>query len=133
MRLLREHVGVPYRPPDLRQALKMGREWALGASFVRRDAAFRLRDLSFDVRNRPLRGVDRPGDLAGPESCDFQGLEGLAVFPKLDPLPGDVAIAVSDHVAAALELTGRKSSRNNGIYGANLSNMKDRLVWLTFS
>ena len=111
-----ECVGVPYRPADLRQTLKIGGERTLGPLVVRGDAVLRLRYPSLDVRNRPLRGMAGPGELAVPEPRDFQRLQGFTVFPEPNPLPGDVAIAVSDHGAAAM---------------ANLPSKKDRPVWLT--
>jgi hypothetical protein len=55
------------------------------------------------------------GHLANPEAGDFQGLEGLTVLFELNPVPGDVAIGVSDHGAAAFKITG----------------LKDGTTWLT--
>jgi hypothetical protein len=55
-----------------------------------------------------LRLTRRSGHLANPEAGDFQRFERLTVLFELNPVPGDVAIAVSDHGAAAFKITGSK-------------------------
>jgi hypothetical protein len=62
-----------------------------------------------------LRLTRRSGHLPNPEAGDFQRLERLTVLFELNPVPGDVAIAVSYHGAAAFKNTG----------------FKDGSVWLT--
>jgi hypothetical protein len=53
-----------------------------------------------DFANPSPRGV-RTGDLADPELGDFHHPEGFTILPELNPVPGDIAIAVSDHGIAA--------------------------------
>jgi hypothetical protein len=65
------------------------------------DASLRFRDLSFQDGYGFLRLTARTGDIAGPEVSDFQGLHGITVLLELNPVPGDIAIAVRNHVAAA--------------------------------
>jgi hypothetical protein len=65
------------------------------------NASFRFRDLSFQDGDGFLRLIARTGDIASPKVSDFQGHHGITVLPELNPVPGDVAIAVGNHVAAA--------------------------------
>ena len=69
------------------------------------DAALGFRDLPLQADNRfLLRLAGRSGEPANPEPGDFQSLEGVTVLPELNPVPGDVAIAVSDHVTPAIRM-----------------------------
>ena len=43
----------------------------------------------------------RIGDLANRKPSSFQGLHGVTVLLELNPMPSDVAIAVSNHLALA--------------------------------
>jgi hypothetical protein len=82
--------------------LQVGCERALGAPFMGRDASFGFGYFSLQPGDRlMLRLAARIGDLANPESGDFHRPEGFTVLPELNPVPGDIAIAVSDHGIAA--------------------------------
>ena len=73
------------------------------------DASLGFRDLSLQVGYRlALRLPGRAGHFANPEPGNFHGLQSVAVLLQLNPVPGDVAIAVSDHVGAVV---GTKSKR----------------------
>jgi hypothetical protein len=65
------------------------------------DASLRFRDLSLQVGYGFFRLAGRTGDLANRKPSSFQGLHGVAVLLELNPMPSDVAIAVSNHVAVA--------------------------------
>ena len=64
------------------------------------DAALGFCDLSLQDGYGFLGLAGRRGHLANREPNCFQGLHGITVLLELNPVPGDVAIAVSNHVAA---------------------------------
>src|SRR5260370_11873938 len=64
------------------------------------NASLRFRDLSLQIGDGLLRLAARTGDIADPEPSDLQGLQGFTVLLELNPVPSDVAIAVSNHLAA---------------------------------
>jgi hypothetical protein len=66
-----------------------------------RDASLRFRDLSLQVGYGFFRLTDRTDDLANRKLSSFQVLYGVTVVLELNPMPSDVAIAISNHVAAA--------------------------------
>ena len=59
-----------------------------------------------------LRQRDRTGGIAYLESSDFQGLHGVTVLLELNPVPGNVAIAVSDHGAATVQIRDYRIGRH---------------------
>src|SRR4051794_31056194 len=65
------------------------------------DASLRFCDLSLQLGYSFLRLADRTGRMAYPEPGDFQVLQGITVLLQLNPVPGDVAMAVGNHRAAA--------------------------------
>jgi hypothetical protein len=65
------------------------------------DASLGFRDLSLQLGYGFLRLTDRTGDIAYPKPSDFQVLHGITVLLQLNPVPSDVAMAVSNHLAAA--------------------------------
>jgi hypothetical protein len=67
------------------------------------DASLGFRDLSLQVGYIFSGLADRAGDLAKRKPGRFQRLHGIAVLFELNPMPSDVAIAVSNHVSAALD------------------------------
>ena len=81
--------------------MQVGCERALGAPFMDRDASLGFGDFSLQPGDRLVFMAVRIGDLANPESGDFHRAEGFTVLPELNPVPGDIAIAVSDHGIAA--------------------------------
>ena len=62
------------------------------------DASLRFRDLSLQAGYVFSGLADRAGDLAHRKAGRFQRLHGIAVLFELNPMPSDVAIAVSNHV-----------------------------------
>jgi hypothetical protein len=69
------------------------------------DASLRFHDLSLEIGYGFLRLAARTGGLANRKPTGFQGLNGVTVLLELNPVPSDVAIAVSNHVAAGLGRT----------------------------
>jgi hypothetical protein len=69
------------------------------------DASLGFHDLSLEIGYRFLRLAARTGGLANRKPTGFQGLNGVTVLLELNPVPSDVAIAVSNHVAAGLGRT----------------------------
>jgi len=66
-----------------------------------RDASFGLRDLPFQLGYLPLRRADCFRiHVADREPGRFQGFHGFTILPELDPMPGDLAVAVSNHLAS---------------------------------
>ena len=65
------------------------------------DASLGFRDLSLQVGYVFLRSVARTGDIANSKPSSFQRLHGVTVLLELNPMPSDVAIAVSNHLALA--------------------------------
>jgi hypothetical protein len=95
-----------------------------------------FRDLALELgQGLLLRMAGRAGHLANPEAGDFQCLDGLAVLLELNPVPGDVAIALSDHGCirdqdewageGALALAGLVVDRDA------LLEFQDETAWLT--
>jgi len=75
------------------------------------DASLGFRDLSLQAGDGFLRPAGRTGGLAHRKSGGFQRLQGVTVLPELNPVPGDVAVAVSDHgAAAAIATTGQETA-----------------------
>jgi hypothetical protein len=66
------------------------------------DASLGFCDLSLQVGDVFSGLSGRPGDLAHRKPGRFQRLHGVAVLFELNPMPSDVAIAVSNHVSATL-------------------------------
>ena len=66
------------------------------------DASLGFSDLSLQVGYGFLRLAARACGLANRRPSGFQGLNGITVLLELDPMPSDVAIAVGNHVAAAV-------------------------------
>jgi hypothetical protein len=89
--------------------LKIGREGPLRSPLIGSDASLGFRDLSLQVGYRlALRLAGRTSHFANPESRDFHCLQGGAVLLELNPVPSDVAIAVSDHVGAVIVREGKR-------------------------
>jgi hypothetical protein len=65
----------------------MGRDAPLGFGYFSLQPGDRL----------VFRLAARIGGLANPEPANFHRPQGLTVLPQLNPVPGDIAIAVSDH------------------------------------
>jgi hypothetical protein len=100
-------MRIPARPAYLREASQVRRERSLGLPLVRGDALDGLGDLALEIGERLLLRVARgSGHFANPEAGDFQYLQGIAVLLKLNPVPGDVAIAVSDHGCGHVQKCG---------------------------
>ena len=68
---------------------------------MRGDASLGFRDLSLQADYSLFRLLGRTGDLANGKLSSFQGFHGVTVLLELNPMPSDVAIAFSNHVAAA--------------------------------
>jgi len=96
--------GVPAVPAHFGETLKVGCERPLGPPFVRGDAALGFRYLSLQVGGLALLR----GAAADPELGDLQSLQGLAILLQLNPVPGDIAVAVSDHGEAVNRMMGRE-------------------------
>ncbi len=92
--------GIPATPADIGKGLQVCGEGAPGLPLIGRYAAFGLRDFPFEFCDRLLHfaGLPGVGHLADRESRDFQRLQGFAVLFELCPVPGNFAIAVSNHV-----------------------------------
>ncbi len=91
---------VPAAPTHAGEALKVGRDRPPGSPLMGSDASLGFRDLSLQGGHGFLCLAGRPGHLAHREPNCFQGLHRLTVLLELNPVPSDVAIAVSNHVAA---------------------------------
>ena len=65
------------------------------------DASLGFCDLPLQVGDVFSGLAGRPGDLAHRKPRRFQRLHGIAVLFELNPMPSDVAIAVSNHVSDA--------------------------------
>ncbi|MFL5239481.1 MAG: hypothetical protein ACJ8EL_18175 [Rhizomicrobium sp.] len=66
------------------------------------DASLRFRYLSLQLGYLLLRLAGRAGHFANPEPSNFHCFKSVAVLLELNPVPSDVAIAVSDHVVPAI-------------------------------
>ena len=64
------------------------------------DASLGFRDFPLQAGYGFLRLAGRAGHLAHRKPDCFEGLHRVAVLLELNPVPGDVAIAVRNHVAA---------------------------------
>jgi hypothetical protein len=94
-------VGVPVAPAYARETSQVRCDGPLGSPLMGRDASLGFRDLSLQVGDVFSGFADRAGDLAHRKPCGFQRLHGVAVLFELNPMPSDVAIAVSNHVSDA--------------------------------
>jgi hypothetical protein len=73
------------------------------------DAALGFRYFSLQMSDRSLLCLaGLPCDIANPEPGDFQSLYGLTVLLELNPVPSDVAVALSDHVSAVISMIGNR-------------------------
>jgi hypothetical protein len=95
-------AGVPTAPAHARETLKVGCDGPLSPPLVGSDASLRFNDLSLEIGYGFLRLAARACGLANRRPSGFQGLNGITVLLELDPMPSDVAIAVGNHVAAAV-------------------------------
>jgi hypothetical protein len=93
-------AGIPAVPADARQTLQVGRDRPLGSALIRRNASFGFRYLSPQLGDGflGLAGSFGAGDLANRKPGGLQGLQGVAVPLELNPVPGNAAIAVGNHV-----------------------------------
>ena len=92
---------VPTAPTYAGETLKVGRDRPLGSPLMCRNASFGFRDLPLQVGYGFLGlAALRAGHLADRKPDGFQALQRVPVPLELNPVPGDVAIAVSNHVAA---------------------------------
>src|SRR5258708_5815040 len=91
---------VPAAPAHAGEALQVGSDRPLGLPLMGGDASLGFGDPLLQFGDRALRLAARAADFAGPEPGNFQRPHGVAVLLELDPVPGDVAVAVGDHVAA---------------------------------
>jgi hypothetical protein len=66
------------------------------------DAPLGFRYLSLQLGYLLSRLTGRAGHFANPEPSNFHCLQGVPVLLELNPVPSDVAIAVSDHVVPAI-------------------------------
>jgi hypothetical protein len=64
------------------------------------DASLGFRDLSLQAGDGFFCLAGRTGDLANRKPSRFQGLHGLSVLLELNPVPSNVAIALSNLVIA---------------------------------
>ena len=91
---------VPAAPAHAGEALQVGRDRPPGSPLMGSDASLGFRDLPLQGGYGFLGLAGRCGHLANREPNCFQGLHGVTVLLELNPVPSDVAIAVSNHVAA---------------------------------
>ncbi len=91
---------VPTAPTHAGEALKVGRDRPPGLPLMGGDASLGFRDLPLQAGYGFLRLAGRAGHLAHRKPDCFQGLHRVTVLLELNPVPGDVAIAVRNHVAA---------------------------------
>jgi hypothetical protein len=94
-------VGVPTAPAYASETSQVRCDGPLGPSLMGRDAPLGFRDLPLQVGYIFSSLADRAGDLADRKSGRFQRLHGVAVLFELNPMPSDIAIAVSNHVSDA--------------------------------
>jgi hypothetical protein len=91
---------VPTAPAHAGEALKVRRDRPLGLPLMGSDASLGFRDLPLQRGYGFLGLAGRSGHLADRKPNCFQGLHRVTVLLELNPVPSDVAIAVSNHVAA---------------------------------
>jgi len=94
-------AGVPTAPAHAGETLQVRCDRPLGSPLMGSNASLRFRDLSLQVGYGFFRLAGRTGDLANRKPNSFQGLHSVTVLLELNPVPSDVAIAVSNHVAVA--------------------------------
>ena len=94
-------AGIPTAPAHASKTLQIRCDRPPGLPLMGSDASLGFRDLSVQVGYGFLRLAGRIGELANLEPRRFQGLYGVTVLLELNPMPSDVAIALSNHVAAA--------------------------------
>jgi hypothetical protein len=94
-------VGIPAAPAHASQTPQIRGDRPLGSPFIGKDTAFGFRDLSLQNGYVFFGFTGRTGGLAYRKPGSFQGLHGITVLFELNPMPGDIAIAVSRHVPAA--------------------------------
>src|SRR5258708_9685222 len=94
-------AGVPSAPAHASETLQVRCDRPLSSPLMGSDASLRFRDLSLQVGYGFFCVTGRTGDLANRKLSSFQGFHGVTVLLELNPMPSDVAIAVSNHVAAA--------------------------------
>src|ERR1700683_2232056 len=92
--------AVPAAPAHTGEASKVGGDRPPGLPLMGGDASFGLRYFPFQQRDGLLRLANRTGHFADRKPGTFQRLDGVTVLPELNPVPGDVAVAVGDHAAA---------------------------------
>jgi hypothetical protein len=76
----------------------MGSDASLGFRYLSLQPGYRL----------SLRLAGRTGDFANPEPGNFHRFQGVAVLLELNPVPSDVAIAVSDHEVTPIGTNGQR-------------------------
>ena len=91
---------VPTAPAHAGEALKIRRDRTSGSPLMGSDASLGFRDLSLQGGYGFLCLAGGPGHLAHRKPNCFQGLHCVTVLLELNPVPSDVAIAVSNHVVA---------------------------------
>jgi hypothetical protein len=91
---------VPAAPTHAGEALKVSRDRPPGSPLMDGDASLGFRDLPLQRGQGFLGLAGGRGHLAHRKPNCFQGLHRVTVFLELNPVPSDVAIAVSNHVAA---------------------------------
>src|SRR6185437_11744544 len=93
-------AGIPTAPAYAGETLKIGCDRPPGLALVCRNASLGYRDFSLQLGDGFLRSAGSlgTGDFANGKPGGLQGLQGVPVPPELVPVPGDVAIAVSNHV-----------------------------------
>jgi hypothetical protein len=92
--------AVPAAPAYAGEASKVGGDRPPGLPLMGGDASLGLRYFSLQQRDGFLRLADRTSHLADRKPGTFQRLDRVTVLPELNPVPGDVAVAVGDHAAA---------------------------------
>src|SRR5882757_7085688 len=98
-------MGVPAIPAYTRKTAQVGCERPFGPPLVVGDAPLGFRNLSLQAGNGSLlRLAGGTGEPANSELGDFQSFQYATVLLELNPVPGDVAIAVSDHVTPAIRM-----------------------------
>src|SRR3954471_1825134 len=102
--LLLVGVGVPIAPAAVAEASQVGGERTARALVVIGDGALGLHDLALEFPDR-LLGLAVPFrrcNLAHGEARGLERLQLSAVLLQLNPVPGDVAVAVRNHVGTPL-------------------------------